>query len=421
MYNKRETTPSADLSVAIVSKQRLVGPVNGSSAYLIALADTFKRSGYSVHLVQPTPAIAGRTPLLKMMPEMSAFDRHSIRRCLRIGQYFFVLDYAVALLGLVGLVRMFARRIGLTGTWTHDRPRPHSIGTVWTEDEKAYVARMVPSSASIVVADYVFAATAFECVPSHCEKVIVMHDLFHSRQGGELDSAARLSRADELALLGRADVVITIQQEEHGFIERELPAVQAILAPMPAQPIKHSAPGDQNRLLFVGSNTAPNTVGLAWFLKHVWPVIKQQQPDTVLDVVGSVCRSLSEHNGKTDIISSGVVPSLSSHYAGAGLVISPLQFGSGLKIKLIEAMAFGKAMVVTPTTLQGVEDVCRGAVCVAEDANAFAAAVTRLQRDDDERKALADNALSCAKRHFSAESVHHDLSQWLGAQRDAGL
>ena len=418
MSMTNETTKDMAPIIAIVSKQRLTGAVNGSSAYLLALADTFKQTGYAVHLIQPSPAIAGRTPVLTMAPEMSVFERHSIRRSLRMGKWFFVFDHEVISLAVIGLLRMLARRVGLSGRWTLDRPRPHSIGTPWTKAEKAYIARKVSDSTSIVVADYVFAATAFDQVSRDCEKAIIMHDLFHARQGGDLDSAARLNRADELVSLGRADVIITIQQEEHAFVGRELPEVRAVLAPMPAQPVSQSFPGDENRLLFVGSNTAPNTDGLAWFLKHVWPSIKQQRPNAVLDVVGSVCRSLPEFGGNSDIIASGVVRDLRRHYTEAGVVISPLRFGSGLKIKLVEALAFGKATVVTPITLQGVEDVCGDAVCVADNAEVFAAEVVRLQQNAMQREALADRALSCAQREFSAERVHRDLRAWLVDQRD---
>lgn len=418
MTGNCDAKDSVARTLTIVSKQRLTGPVNGSSAYLLALAETFKQAAYEVHLIQPSPTIAGRTPVLRMAPEMAVFDKHFIRGSLRLSRWFFILDHEVIVLALIGMFRMLARRLGFSGSWTLDRPRPHSIGTQWTEAEKGYIARKMQASTTIVVADYVFAAAAFDAAPIRSKRAIIMHDLFHARQGGDMDSAARLNRADELASLGRADVIITIQQEEHAFVERELPAVKAILAPMPAQPVGKSSPGNSNRLLFVGSNTAPNIDGLAWFLKHVWPSIKQQQPDTLLDVVGSVCRSLPEMGANSDVIVSGVVRDLRRHYIKTGIVISPLQFGSGLKIKLVEALAYGKATVVTPITLQGVEDVCRDAVCVADDAMAFAAAVIRLQRDTIERHALSERALLCAQRHFSAAGVHRELREWLNAQPD---
>ncbi|MGB3472809.1 MAG: glycosyltransferase family 4 protein [Erythrobacter sp.] len=418
----RASTPSKPVIapiIAIVSKQRLTGSNNGSSAYLIALAKTMRDAGFAVNLIQPSPAIAGRTPILKMMPEMSVFGRHRIRRGLRIGRFVLVLDPIVLMLALLGGARLAARRLGLPDSWTKDQPRPHSVGTPWTEGEKRFARKMIPDTACVVVADYVFAAPVLSCAPDHAAKMIVMHDLFHARDGGGQDSVAQLSRDKELALLGMGDAIVTIQQDEHAFIERELAGKRALLAPMPARPVDRSAPGDPDRLLFVGSNTAPNTAGLAWFLDDVWPAIKRSRPATRLDVVGSVCRSLSGAITPEGVVAHGVVPELADFYASAGIVISPLKFGSGLKIKLVEAMAYGKAAVVTSTTLQGVEALCQSSVALADSADAFARAVLHLQTDNEARAALAESARQCANTHFSSQSVHRELRSWLEAQLDA--
>ncbi len=399
--------------IAIVSKQRLTGSNNGSSAYLIALAQTMLDAGFAVDLIQPSATIAGRTPILEMMPEMKVFGRHRIRRALRLGRYAIVYDPVVLILAFVGGVRLAARRVGLTGAWTNDQPRPHSVGTPWTKSEKRFVTKMIPRTVSVVVADYVFGAPSFSSAPDHAAKMIVMHDLFHSRKGGGQDSVAQLTRDQELALLNMADAIVTIQQDEHAFIERELAGKRAILAPMPAAPAERASPGDANRLLFVGSNTAPNTHGLAWFLEHVWPSIRRERPATKLDVLGSVCRSLPASIARDGVIAHGVVPDLSDFYTKAGIVISPLKFGSGLKIKLVEAMAYGKASVVTTTTLQGVEEICRSAVALADCADTFAQCVVHLQNDEKARAALAESARTCANTHFSSLSVHRELRTWL--------
>ena len=53
-------------------------------------------------------------------------------------------------------------------------------------------------------------------------------------------------------------------------------------------------------------------------------------------------------------------------YAEAAVVISPLRAGSGLKIKLIEALSKGKAVVATTTTLQGVSDIMNGCAAISD-------------------------------------------------------
>ena len=111
----------------------------------------------------------------------------------------------------------------------------------------------------------------------------------------------------------------------------------------------------------------------------------------------------------------GFVEDTTSLYAEAGVVISPLRAGSGLKIKLIEALAHGKAVVATPKTLQGVEALFSQAVCLAEDPNKFASAVTELLIDRNARAALAARGLAAVHAHFSYEACYGELLSHIGS------
>ncbi|MFD2578375.1 glycosyltransferase [Novosphingobium colocasiae] len=151
------------------------------------------------------------------------------------------------------------------------------------------------------------------------------------------------------------------------------------------------------------------------FFDQVWPSIRRQRPDTQLDIAGSVA-SAFPGGGPPGVHFHGMVPDLAPLYAAAGVAISPLTFGSGLKIKLVEALAHGKAVVATATTLQGVEDTCGGAVIQADDAARFADAVVALAQAPDRRVALAAAALDCARRHFSSQACHAAFIAWLEEQ-----
>lgn len=111
----------------------------------------------------------------------------------------------------------------------------------------------------------------------------------------------------------------------------------------------------------------------------------------------------------------GFVKDTKSLYAEAGVVISPLRAGSGLKIKLIEALAHGKAVVATPKTLQGVEALFSQAVCLAEDPDKFASAVTELLIDRNARSDLATRGLAVLHAHFSSELCYGELSRHIGS------
>lgn len=133
-----------------------------------------------------------------------------------------------------------------------------------------------------------------------------------------------------------------------------------------------------------------------------------------MKVAGSVARAIAA--APEGVTMLGVVGDLAPLYAEAGVVISPLFTGSGLKIKLVEALAAGKAVVGTNITAQGVEAQVAGAMMIADEAGAFADACVRLLENKSARAALATSALQCATAHFSAAACFRDLVKFVGGE-----
>lgn len=401
--------------VLFVSRQRIVGRTNGSSVYLLDLAAAVRNAGFTPHLIQPSPDLMGRWPIMQLGPELNVFQTHRIRGVLRSGRWVMTLNPRVGLDAIRGIVSRHARRFGVTAAWSADRPRPYAIAAKWTAADRAYLKHHAPEHIDIVIADYAFQAEALDLFPGR-PSAIVMHDLFHSRAARDgTDSVTRLERDTEIALLSRADAVVAIQSTEARFISENVASARPILASMAVHPVKQPQAGDGKQLLFVGSNTAPNVVGLQWLFDNVWPLVQARSPGVDLNVAGSVAGAFP-NGGPRGVTFHGIVEDLAPYYAGAGIVISPLTFGSGLKIKLVEAMAQGKAIVATGVTLQGVEDECRGAVEHADTPEAFTAAILELA-DENRRLALGQAALAAAREHFSPAACHAEFAAWLEENR----
>lgn len=404
--------------VCFISNQRLIGATNGSSAYLLDLARATRAAGHEPHLIQPSPAIFGRLPFFRLRPEMAVFASHHVRGARRIGGWMVARDPHVYVAAAAGIVRRVARKMGIAAGWTADRPAPYAVAMPWTKADQIFVTRHARPRADIVVADYMFQSRGFPFVARpEAPTAIVMHDLFHARSEGFAatgggDSVASIGRDAELALLGAGDAVIAIQQAEAALIREALPDSEVILAPMAADPVAAPQPGEPDRLLFVGSNTAPNVHGLRWFFERVWPAIRAARPAATLDVAGSVASAFPQ-GGPPGVRFLGLVDDLTPLYAGAGVVISPLIQGSGLKIKLIEALARGKAIVATGVTLQGVEEIASQAVLKADDPTPFADAVVGLMQSEPARAALAAKALDIARVHFSGDACYRSYRSWL--------
>jgi succinoglycan biosynthesis protein ExoO len=294
-------------------------------------------------------------------------------------------------------------------------------------EDLLWLARHGPPLADAVLADYVFTneAIAYALRP-RAPSAVVMHDVFSSRTAqfqamGESDSVATLAPDREAEMLGLAGIIVAIQAAETQWVAQRLPHRQVVTALMATTPVPAPRPGKGAGLLFVGTDTAPNIQGLAWFLAECWPSIRAANPDAMLRVAGSVCRSCPGAEGLRLL---GVVPDLAPVYEEAAVVISPLRAGSGLKIKLIEALGQGKAMVATSVTMQGVEEMAGSAVDVADAPAAFVAAVLALLADPALRAARGGEALRVARDYFGPEACYGAFAEALLAgiaQRGEGI
>jgi succinoglycan biosynthesis protein ExoO len=347
---------------------------------------------------------------------MDVFDRIHVRSAWRIGKRLWIAkDPRIAISAAAAIIARLAARAGITlASW--DKPAPYAIAEPWQRNDLLFVARHAPPRSHLVVADYAFAtpAIAYALSPS-AASAVVMHDSFSRRadlfkQQKLADSVVSLDHASEMKLLGLADAVIAIQKIEAADVQAALPDRQVIVAPMACTVTSAPQPGDRRTVLFIGSNTAPNIIGLQWFLDAAWPHVTKALADCRLLVAGGVAAGFP--NDVAGVQFLGMVPDLEDLYREAGVVISPLTVGSGLKIKLIEALAHGKAVVATRVTTEGCDDGVIEAIFERDDPLAFAEAIVQLLSDDSLRGAKAAQALAIAKTHYSPEACYRDFRRF---------
>ena len=413
--------------ICVISRQRLIGATNGSSAYLLSLVKALRDDGHRITLISPSVSTFGRWPFLLLQPEMNVFDEIHVRGAWKIGKRLRVAkDPRIAIAAGAAIAARLAGRFGLKiASW--DRPAPYAIAEPWLREDQLFIARHAPQSIRLVLADYAFTTPAipYALAPSALSAV-VMHDFFSARarrfRDQQLpDSVAPLDEAAEVGLLRQADAVIAIQKLEAAEIERLLPERRVIVAPIACRAVAAPQAGENRIALFVGSNTAPNVIGLRWFFTSVWPRIIEIIPDCQLIVAGSVAGSFPNYIPGVRFL--GMVADLGQFYAQAGVVVSPLTVGSGLKIKLIEALGQGKAIVATSVTTEGCEEAVLQTICEHNDAHAFADSVVRLLGDRELRFAKAEQALAVAQRLYSPEACYRDLLAFaaISVTRDAAV
>jgi len=148
-------------------------------------------------------------------------------------------------------------------------------------------------------------------------------------------------------------------------------------------------------IVFTGKmDFRPNVDGVLWFAKRVLPLVLPEVPEAHFYIVGQRPRPRVRGLQRDPAVTvTGFVPHSPPYIAGATVYVVPLRMGGGTRLKLLEAMALGRAVVSTSLGCEGFPSMRAGEhLRVAEGEAAFARAVVALLRDSSRRKALGHNA-----------------------------
>ncbi|HEY3323208.1 MAG TPA: glycosyltransferase [Planctomycetota bacterium] len=175
-----------------------------------------------------------------------------------------------------------------------------------------------------------------------------------------------------------------------------------------------------NNIVFTGSlDWLPNQDAMRYFVKEVLPLIQQEVPNVAFSIVGRNPPPEIVALGKQPGIHvTGTVNDIRPYVFGAKVYVAPLRIGSGTRLKLLEAMAMGKAIVSTTLGAEGLPVHHDQNIVLADSAADFAREVTSLLRDGQRRRTLEAQARELVERRYSWQQV----GQVFGAicQRAAG-
>ncbi|WP_420627881.1 glycosyltransferase family 4 protein [Candidatus Leptofilum sp.] len=144
----------------------------------------------------------------------------------------------------------------------------------------------------------------------------------------------------------------------------------------------------------------PNVDAVLWFLDEVWPKIRQERPSTTFTIVGQKPHArLARLKNEPGITLTGWVERVESYLVGAKVFILPFRVGSGTRLKLIEAMAAGKALVSTAVGAEGFPVQHDRELMLVDESGGFGTAVLHLLENPDERKRLGQTAQQFAQQY----------------------
>jgi glycosyltransferase involved in cell wall biosynthesis len=143
-----------------------------------------------------------------------------------------------------------------------------------------------------------------------------------------------------------------------------------------------------NIIAHIGGLASANLDAVQYFLSEIWPIIKREKNDIYLNVVGRNAPKIIRDIAKNDqnIKITGFVEDVRPYMEEASLIIVPLRFGGGTKLKVLDSLAMGKAVVSTSIGIEGI-DVSPGKnIIVADSPKEFADSVIYLLENANVRK-----------------------------------
>lgn len=231
---------------------------------------------------------------------------------------------------------------------------------------------------------------------------------------------AKLRRFEKRAAAS-ARVAFVCQAIDRDRFEDPKPEVAPNAVPTPPQCPDYNP--DPDTLLFVGNldggTDNPNVEGLLWFLDHVWPLVKRQRPGATLRIGGKTSALVDDRLERFDPESGGVallgfVPDMAEAVRSAAVNLAPIRFGTGTRIKVLDALARGGAVVGTPLGCEGIDVTDRRHVRLADTPEDFAAACVELLADPAAAAELGRRGHGLVLEHYSTAVHAPRLARRLG-------
>ncbi len=215
----------------------------------------------------------------------------------------------------------------------------------------------------------------------------------------------------EPTLYSSYDRCLLVSAVDRGYLHKKNPILPIEIATIGVdydfyQPGVGEEPS--NSLVFSGDmNYIPNNDAMIYFCSSILPLIEQKYPAVVLYIVGkNVSRKLAMiARKKPNIILAGFVEDHRQVIWKSTVFICPLRIGTGVKNKVVEAMAMGKAIVSTSIGAEGIPIVSGHDIFIADKPDVFADAVIRLLEDASTRRQFGIRARELVVREFDMKKI----------------
>ena len=228
-------------------------------------------------------------------------------------------------------------------------------------------------------------------------------------------------KKNELSLMHKADVVYYPSEVEVREIKKLDPAIQAKAIPAyifsNVVDLKYEMSKRKNIMFIGGFRHTPNEDGILWFVKEVFPKLRENIPEIKLYILGSNPTESVQRLQNESIVVKGFVTEeeLKRFYETSRIAVVPLRYGAGIKGKVVEAMCYGVPVVTTSVGAEGIigaEDI----LCIEDEPDKMSDALIHLYEDRETLSKMSSASIKYIRENFSKTNawngIKDDFANW---------
>lgn len=279
---------------------------------------------------------------------------------------------------------------------------------------------------AVLMTEYFWMTPTLQSCPDEFLRDVLLvldtHDVMHQRTDAfkqlGIDYWIQVTREEEKFWLEHYDMLVAIQNEEAAILRdmTDRPVVTVAHA-RKVDPLPLPNNGNTRRLGLFSSRGASQVHSIRTFLLETWPQLIGTFPDLQLHIFGHVADSLTDISIPDGVRIRGYVEDLREAYLEMHAVINPAVLASGLQIKSVEALCFGRALLTTQIGLTGVPAAQsnQSPFLICDTIEDWKSAIASVVHDDATLKRRASLAIDFAKRNFDNDHLYGAFSQQLCA------
>ena len=185
----------------------------------------------------------------------------------------------------------------------------------------------------------------------------------------------------------------------------------------PKEYLPETNPGKIENIIFLGAlDWSPNIHGLRWFVRKVWPGLRNSFPELILHIAGrNPSRHVQEILSAPGVQFHGEVEDSKEYLKLGQIMIVPLFSGSGMRVKILEGMAAGKVIIATSYALSGIPAKNKEHLFVEDTVPGFITQIGTLINKPFSAEAIFKNARSFIHKNYDIFVLSKKLSHFLNS------